>query len=218
MPAHRYFIEEDGKKVRVPSFSSIKGQSGWGSNGLLYWAWKVGYDGQTLEEARQPACDIGTVAHAMVEADVKGLPLPDLSSVAEPIRDGANKSFSSWLRWKQATTFELKAAEQSLVSTVHRYGGTFDMAIANGKTSLVELKTSNGTYPENVLQLAAYGMLWDEHYPDNPIVEYHLLRLSKTSSSFHHASWLADQMEAPRKAFLHLRALYDLEKEVKGLL
>ena len=154
----------------------------------------------------------------MIEADVKGAPTPLLGDIETAIREGANKSFAAWKRWKESVSFTLKAAEQSLVSKVHRFGGTFDMAIANGRTSLVELKTSKGTYPEMVLQLAAYGMLWDENYPIDPIEEYHLLRLSKTSSAFHHASWLADQMEAPRKAFLHLRALYDLEKEVKSLL
>ena len=67
MPAERYLI--DGK--RVPSVSSCKSMLGWGQRGLMHWANTKGLDGLTLEDAyRGGPAEVGTMAHAMIEADL----------------------------------------------------------------------------------------------------------------------------------------------------
>ena len=75
-------------------------------------------------------------------------------------------------------------------------------------------KSSNSIYPEYLIQVAAYGILWDEHNPDKPIDGgYHLIRFDKNFSDFHHHFWA--ELETAKAAFLKMRSLYDDMKELK---
>jgi hypothetical protein len=38
-------------------------------------------------------------------------------------------------------------------------------------------------------QLAAYGQIWAENYPDEPFERFSLLQLGKVDGSFHYHSW-----------------------------
>ena len=41
-------------------------------------------------------------------------------------------------------------------------GGTFDALLSHGRRVLAEWKTSNALYPEHLVQVRAYGALWEE--------------------------------------------------------
>jgi hypothetical protein len=100
--------------------------------------------------------------------------------------------------------------EVSLASDQHRYRGTIDyVGFVNGQLSIVDWKTSDRVYPEMLLQLAAYGNLWDENHPDELLTGgFHLLCVSKETASFSHHHF--DALPGAMEAFLHLLALHEL--------
>ena len=93
--------------------------------------------------------------------------------------------------------------------------------LVNGKLSLGDWKTSNGVYPDHLIQLAAYKNLWEENFPNRPVEGgFHLLRFAKPHHPddpvhFAHHYW-AD-LSMAWDAFVHMRELYDLSKRLKRL-
>ena len=89
-----------------------------------------------------------------------------------------------------------------------------DGVAIGGRRCVLDWKSSNATYPEYLVQLAAYGALWTEAHPERPIDGgYHLIRFDKEFGDFHHHYW--PELSRAWIAFLHLRELYDIEKELK---
>lgn len=218
MARHKYTIEENGREVTIPSVTTVLKQLGWGSEALIYWANQEGLSGRNIEEARQSPLTVGSVTHALVEADARGMEPLDLGKLPEEIVGQARLAFSAWERWRSRNGFQVLATEQSLCSKTLRFGGTFDLAFVTDKISIMDFKTSNAIYSKDVCQVAAYGRLWDEHHPDRPVSEYHLIRLSKEDGSFHHHSWEAKTMTPAWETFELARRLYDLERVIKGKL
>jgi len=209
----------DGK--RVPSVSSILGQLGWSKDGLIYWANSVGLDGMTLDEARERVTGPGTVAHAMIEADIKGEAL-DTTKVEQEIRDEAQQSFDNYLAWKAANVVEVLSSEGSLVSEDLRFGGTHDLVYVgrSSKVCMLDAKTGNGVYVDHMVQVAGYGMLWNESEGRGKqrfVDRYEVLRIHKDNAAQSWHSVSAESMGAPMEAFKLARKLYDLQKPIKRL-
>lgn len=202
--------------ARVPSVTTILSRFK-ESGGLIHWAWKLGTEGKDYREVRDSAADAGTLAHAAVEAYIKGLE-PHFDADDHEVSKKARTAFEAFLRWAEQTNFRVTHQEIPLVSEAHRYGGTFDAILVDGKRVMGDWKTSNAIYPEYPVQLCAYQMLWDEHHPDETIDGgYLLLRFDKEFGDFHLHYW--HELEAGKRAFLGMRALYDdlaeLKKRVK---
>ena len=218
MPDDRYWIEEDGKKVRVPRVTTITKFVSGDPGGLMYWAWQKGYDGITLEDARQER-DVGTIVHAMIEADMHDRELPDLTALPDEMLHACRNSFDAFHDWRrEQTEFTPVAQEKALVSRKHRFGGKMDIVRFNGKRALMDYKTGSGIYPEHLAQIAAYGILWEENFPDKLIERYEILRISQKGGSFHHHGWPASEMESAKEAFLLARRMYELHRQLKGML
>jgi len=98
MPAHIYI---NAKGERVPGVTTIiSGNLGWNKQALMYWAWNEGVNGRHYRETSQTAADIGTIAHAMVEADLKGKDwqkLVDMRGVTDEMISKAEKAFHALL-------------------------------------------------------------------------------------------------------------------------
>ena len=60
-------------------------------------------------------------------------------------------------------------------------------------------------------------MLWNEQHPDDPIQEYHILRVGKQNASFEHRYWEADEswLETPVRTFMCALELHKLAKDYK---
>jgi hypothetical protein len=203
----------DGK--RVPSVTTIIKSISFGGEGLMYWAWKAGDEGLTLEEARAPAVTVGTVAHALIEAHIKGEEA-DLVGLPAPIVARALVAFNVWKEWAELTGYKMVESETSLVDDEYRFGGTFDCVMVEKKRVLVDWKTSGGLYPEHLVQIAAYGHLWNKHHPNEPIEGYALLRLGRDEALFdYHFRPPDGVMLAAWEMFLLARRAYDLAKEVR---
>lgn len=209
---------QDGK--RVPGVTTILSRFK-ESGGLLHWAWEQGRDGKDYRESRDAAADAGTCAHAMVEADIYGASF-DAADYPEDILSSAKGAFDGYSAWKNQTKLQVVESEVPLVSEVYAYGGTMDAVSIHDGLALLDWKTSNGVHVDYVLQLAAYGQLWNEAHPDRPLVGgYHLIRFGKPKHlsdpvSFEHRFW--SSLDIALEQFIILRKAYELDKRVKGLI
>jgi len=218
MPTPRagYFLA-DGTKV--PSVTTILGRFK-ESGALMQWAFKQGQSGAvSLYEQRDKAADIGTVAHAMVEAHLTGGSPNDVLSASGLPAEGASKAstaFLAFLTWETQQNAQVISAEAPMISERHRYGGTPDLVMrtGDGRLAMADIKTSNGIYREYLIQVAAYALLWDECHPDDKITGgFHLLRFGKEAADFEHRYFaeLADAADM----FLLLRRAYELDLALK---
>lgn len=215
-PKGGYFI--DG--VKVPSVTTILSRYK-ESGGLIYWAWQQGRDGKDFRETSKAAADAGSCAHDMVEAWKKKVPF-DSSKYPEHIVAKAITAYEGFLEWAGQTKLTIIETELGLVSRKYRYGGTLDAMFVQGKLALGDWKTSGGVYPDYLVQLAAYGQLWNENNPGKPIDGgFHLCRFSKQEDPedpimFSHLYW--SNADLALRYFLLLREAYDLDKRVKGMI
>jgi hypothetical protein len=192
---------------KVPGVTTIiGGQLAWSKPALLYWAWDQGRQGKDFRETKDDAADVGTRVHALIEMEMRGQTPTEIPVDCE-------SSLLAFYEWREAFRLQCTGSEIALTSEKYRYGGTIDYPVlVSGRRCILDLKTSKGVYPDHRIQLAAYGQLWDEAHPDDPVTGYHLLQVGKENGSFGHYYWpsLAKEFEA----FFLLRNLYDLQKEI----
>jgi len=187
--------------ARVPSVTTIISRFK-DSGALMKWAYTTGREHgftegrggiapTSLYEVPGKAADIGTAAHSMVEASIKGEHpemVQDYINLSVDDRVKAKNAFAMYEEWAAQSSLVIVEQEMYLVSEKHRFGGTPD-AIGEiaGKLCLVDWKTSNGVYSDYLLQLAAYRVLWDENHPDRPLTGgSHLCRFAKEFGDFAH--------------------------------
>lgn len=203
-----YFLKDGTKVPSVTTILSRFKESG----ALMHWAWKMGKEGKDYREERDKAADAGTLAHAAVENWIHGRPIvfegdPDVC-------EKAKKAFGAFLEWAAQTQLKVTHTEIPLVSERYKFGGTFDALLVRGKRAMGDWKTSGAVYGDYLAQVAAYGILWEENFPDQPIDGgYHLLRFDKEYGDFHAHWW--GELEAGKRYFLNLRAAYDDDRELK---
>jgi len=210
-PRQGYYLKDGG---RVPGTTTVIGRFK-ESGALMQWAFKQGKEGApSLYAEAEKAAEIGTHAHAMVEAHIKGLDLPpampDLS-----MQERAVSCFGAYLTWAKNYDVNVIDQEIGLVSEKYRYGGTVDaIGLIGNQLVLLDWKTSNAIYTDYLVQLAAYGNLWEENFPDRPITGgYHLLRFSKENGDFAHHYYA--QLDSAWRQFQLFREAYEIDKELK---
>ena len=185
-PKKGYFTD-DGE--RVPSVTTVLGRYK-ESGGLLHWAHKQGAEGKELYEERDQAAYCGTLAHSMVEAFInKQDHLALLKNEDQAIAKKALNAFQNFREWLDNTKIEIISHWQELpmVDSDLKFGGTPDAMgrDAYGNLILLDWKTSNGLYSDYLVQIAAYGHLWEKEH-DEKITGYHILRFAKETPDFHH--------------------------------
>lgn len=220
----------DGTKV--PSVTTILKIKDPGA--LLLWAYKTGRAHGVLEGQGKDApgglyegndaLAVGTCVHEMCEVFVKGgEPAKHLEQTMQKVqtvdpvafRAQVVSAYSAFEFWCKGTQLEIVDCEVPVLSTVHRYGGTLDfIGRLNGRMVLGDFKTSGGVYPEYLMQIVAYAKAYEETTGNKIDGGYHLLRFSKENGDFgHHFYPSLDDDAWP--AFLHLRALHDLNEKLK---
>lgn len=206
-------IYKDSAGTRLPSVTTILSRFK-DSGGLLYWANQAGLDGKTLDEARMPAATAGTMAHDLVEAHINKREAPVLIGDADTVGK-AKAAFQTFLKWFELNKLEIRHTEVSLVSERHKFGGRLDaIGVHGNELVLLDWKTSNAVYADYILQLAGYRLLWEENYPDHPLVGgFHLCRFAKEQGDFSHHHFPALDYEA--ETFLVMRDLFDRMKTVE---
>lgn len=209
-----YFLK-DG--TRVPSVTTIISRFK-DAGALMHWAWEQGRAGVDYRSTRDAAATAGTIAHGAVEAWVHKRPydwLWAITTAGPDVVERAEKAVGAFQEWARQTRLRVTETEVPLISERHRFGGTLDAMLISEKRAIGDWKTAKGLYADMLLQIAAYGHLWDETHPEDPVTGgYHLLRFDKEYGDFHAHWW--GELETAWQAFLHLRALWDLEKELKA--
>jgi hypothetical protein len=201
---------------RVSGVTTIIGQNlGWGKNQLMWWAWNEGKEGRDFRETKERAADAGTLAHYLIDCDIKGKTV-EIPETPKEVYDKAYQCYFNYLEWKRAYNLKVYKTEISLVSEKHKYGLTPDcIAFVSDRLSIADYKTSNAVYPEMLIQLAAYGKGWEENFPEEKLAGgFHLLRIGKDDISFHHHFWL--NLDDAWKIFKHLLEIHELHKSMKG--
>lgn len=220
-PKAGYFVNG----TKVPSVTTITGRFK-ESGALIYWAWDQGRQGKDFRETKQAAADAGTLAHAYIEQDIKGVPLNQdfISTLSDSVRANADHAFKAYLEWKSRVKFKIIESECQLTSAKHMFGGTLDCMMAGDKLVLGDWKTSNAIYQDHLIQVAGgYSLLWEEHHPDKRLEGVEILRVSKPDEdgdpvSFHDHFWGRQVIEMAQRQFLLLREAFDLDKRLKSLL
>lgn len=206
---------------RVPGVTTIIGRFK-DSGGLLWWAFEQGKAAErgeisSLYDKRDEAAEAGGLAHDMVETHVLGKNAEDvIRGVSEEIATQARKGFEMYLQWQANSKIQILEMEMPLVSEKYQFGGTPDAVgtDSEGRLCLLDWKTSNGVYPDYLIQLAAYKTLWEEIYPDRPITGgFHLCRFSKEFADFAH-HYYTDLSDGWRVFELY-REAYDIDKVLK---
>lgn len=206
--------------MRVPGVTTIIGRFK-DSGGLLYWAFEQGKacergEIEKLYDKRDEAAESGTLAHEMVEARINGDPLPTQDDHSVKVFSDALKAFRAYENWASMTKLKIVEQEMPLVSRKHQFGGCPDaIGEINGELCLVDWKTSNGVYPDYLIQLAAYKQLWEENNPERPLKGgFHLCRFAKSHGDFSHHFY--PELEAAWIQFKLFREAYDIDKELKA--
>ena len=214
MPTADY---RNAKGTRIPGNTTIIGSNlGWSKGALMYWAWNEGREGRDFRQTRDAAANAGTIAHEMVERDIKGQPPLLYEGISNEIVAKAETGYLNFLEWKKMGNFELLGMEIPLVSERYQFGTTIDiLARVANKRSIVEVKTSNDIYEDMLIQMGAQRQAWDENHPTEKIEALHLIKLNKEAAAFSHHYW--DSLDMGWQAFLCLRELHDLHKELKKL-
>ena len=191
----------------------------------MHWAFQQGKSGAaSLYEKAEAAADIGTLAHNMIENWCNEVdPELALADATDEQKGQARNAFDQFLEWASETRLELLSHYQEiqLVCPVYKFGGTPDaIGKIDGKIVLLDWKTSNGVYPDYLIQLAAYkhlienGVRMDTGKPMSlKIADARLLRFSKEYPDFE-ARKFGDMGEAFRIFELY-REAYDIDKELK---
>ena len=172
-PARRAYKNSDGK--RLPGVTTVLGVLD--KPALLGWAARTAADaaveactsGAPPEAAkemgrkavfarRDKAANLGTQAHALVEAHFAGDPVdvdvsdPDSAKVYACARRAIDHIV--------ATCTRVVLSETAYTDTAAGFGGTLDLVVErNGRLLVADLKTGKGAHDEVVPQLAAYRHL-----------------------------------------------------------
>jgi len=215
MPKIDYKLKNGTKVSGVTTI--LNGNIGWNKQQLMYWSWNLGMQQIDYKKASEKEITAGTVAHIMIEKDLKGetMPKPPVPDVSQDIIDKAETAFLSWLEWKDRMKFRLEKSELSLVSEEFGFGGTIDfIPEIDGKLSIFDFKTGSGIYEDHLLQVSAYSKLASENGIDTP-GGIHILNLGKEDASFKHFYW--QSLPEAWEAFLAALKLHNLHKILKKM-
>lgn len=189
------------------------------SEGLIWWAWDCGMKGLDYKKVRDDAASAGHVAHAMIEAAVKGRDFDLASVLDEEIRANAARSFGAFVTWRDMVRFQLLETEVQIISERYQYGGRLDcIASVLDETCIVDWKTSKDVYPSYLLQVAGYRHGWNETRHDRKILGCHLLRVKKDDAGFVHHYFPPSTLDKAFQSFVTCRDLYEQQKELSKLI
>lgn len=155
------------------------------------------------------AADMGTYVHNWIEEFVNG-ENPDM-----PTNERLQRVINDFLEWWNNTNVEVIHAERMLCSPKYMLAGTPDLVCkVDGKMTIMDWKTGSGIYPDMFLQLAAYALMWEEEFPDQPIEQLYIVNASVRNMF---QTDVRTEVDFFKKMYLEALALYKSNKELDAL-
>lgn len=210
----------------MPAVTTITGRYQ-DKEALMFWANKMGLQDITLAEARKGSTTAGKICHAMIRAKILGQPYapPGWQSSGLSEQDyaaaieAAERGFAAFLNWYHGVEFEVIETEQPLISEIHQYGGRLDcVARIDGDLTIVDWKATNAIYTADVIQLAAYVGLWDEHHPKDRAKRALILRVGKDDAEFEDEWFGPKVLAVAQEEFLLWKNAHVTEAELRKAL
>jgi len=181
---------------------------------LIYWANKMGLQGIDTRKYVDAAANVGTLAHYMVECELRGIE-PDLADYTPNEVDKASNAVIKFLEYRKEHDLQPTLLEEPLVSEDGRFGGTIDfVGYRDGDPyTLIDFKTSKALYPEHLLQVAAYWHLClVNSYEINSV---YILRIGRDEGEGFEERKV-DNLNKRFELFAHCLEVYRLKKELGG--
>jgi len=195
-PHQKYFLN-DG--TQVPGGSTIS-KIGDDPAALIAWAHKLGKEGKDYRRVVQEACDVGTLAHFMIEAFLNGF-VCDLDDYETELIEKALGCYNKFVDWWDGQNLEKVATEIQLVNEAYKYGGTIDLIAKkpNGDHVLIDFKTSKKISESYWRQCAGYAQLWNCNgwegeidAEDHRITNHAIVRIGKEEEGDFEVIWRDD--------------------------
>ncbi len=208
--AKAHIVYRNSKNVVIPGASTIANMLD--KPQLAPAANKLGLQGIDSSVLWRGMADIGTLAHAMIMADLKGEKV-DTSDYSKEQIDKAENSYLQWLEWRKGKELKPILIETPLVSEQYQFGGTPDfLGYIDGIMTLADYKTG-GIWREAYFQTCAYRQLTIENsYP--PIDKILILGIPRTpEEKFQEVTYAS--FDKGWEIFYALRQLYEMLKVVK---
>lgn len=209
--AHTVYKLENGS--RVPSATTVMGLLN--KPFLITWANNLGLEGINSSEYRDEAADIGTLAHAMIQAHLSGSEV-DFENYSPMQLSLAENAVIKYYEWEKGRKLEPILVEGKLVSEQFKYGGTVDLYCKlDGVYTLVDFKSGKALYNEHFGQLAAYKSLLEE--AGHKVDAVHILRVGRDETEgFEERTFKGDDIALQKhfEIFKHLLGVYCLKKEL----
>lgn len=197
--------------VRVPGVTTALNELN--KPALKFWANKLGLRGIDVRSFVDDKADIGTLAHEMVFAHLKGQEVSTDYYTKAQI-DLAENSFLKYLDWEKGKEMKPILLEEPLVSRLYKYGGMIDnYCNLDGALTLVDYKTSKGIYDDMFYQLAAYQQLLQEN--GHSVVHTKILRIGRNEDEGFEERDMYD-LSKHFDIFLWALNIYTKKKEIKS--
>lgn len=170
---HQIYKTKDGTKVvGVTTVLGVLNKPA-----LVGWANRLGLEGIEVGKYVDNLADIGTLAHALIEAHLRKEQF-DTSDYSKNQIDKAENAVLKFFEWEKQHKLEPIAMEAQLVSETHKYGGTCDIYCKlDGKLTLIDIKTAKAVYGEHHTQCVAYEQLLNE--TGNKVEDVLILRVGR---------------------------------------
>lgn len=179
---------------------------------LVIWANRLGLQGIDSTKYRDDKAAIGSLAHAMIMADLKG-EKADTSDYSENQITQSETCYLQWLDWCKGKALKPVCIETPMVSEDYHFGGCPDyLGYVNGDMVLCDYKTG-GIYRESYIQTCAYAqLLYENAYP--PTDKIIILGIPRSSEEKFQEVTYTD-FSPGWQVFKHLLAVYELLKDIK---
>ena len=205
--AHVRYKTSEGKIV--PGATTITGLLN--KPFLVTWANRLGLEGIDSSKYTDEAATIGTLAHAMIQADLQDDTI-DRTLYSPQQWDLAENALLSYYEWKNRHEIQPVFCEQQMVSDKLLYGGTVDCyCMLDGKPTLLDFKTGKAIYDEYFVQLAAYAELIKE--AGLPVEQVRILRVGRDETEGFEERSVPDTRKY-FQIFQNLLEIYYIKKEL----
>lgn len=161
------YLAPDGQTV-YPSVTTILGEAV-DPEPLMQFAHRLGREKKSLAGGRSAAAH-GTAVHIGIDEHLRWGKAPTIGEDSPREVRVAFDAWETWWREASADGLQILATEVQLVHDAWGVGGTIDVIARGSDGALIvgDWKTSRGTYPEHVAQVAAYSVLLAEGRPNLP--------------------------------------------------